>query len=105
MFIFHVHIHVKPECVEVFKEATMANARETVKEPGVLRFEVLQQQDDPTRFVLAEAYRDVAAHAAHKESKHYPVWRDTVASMMAETRFSVKFNNVFPEGGRVVSGN
>jgi len=96
MLVVHVQIHVKPECVEAFKQATLANARETLKESGVARFDVVQQQDDPARFVLVEVYRDAAAAAAHKETKHYPVWRDTVALMMAEPRFSVKFNNVFP---------
>ncbi|TAK99411.1 MAG: antibiotic biosynthesis monooxygenase [Verrucomicrobia bacterium] len=97
MFIVHVHVHVKPDCVEAFKTATLANARESVKEPGIARFDVVQQSDDPTRFVLVEVYRDAAASAAHKETKHYPVWRDAVAPMMAEPRQSVKFSNVFPE--------
>ena len=97
MLIVHVHVHVKPESVEVFKAATLVNARNSVLEPGVLRFDVVQQADDPTRFVLIEIYRDAAAQAAHKETQHYPIWRDTVASMMAEPRSSVKFNSVFPE--------
>ena len=97
MLVVHVHVHVKPECVEAFKQATLANARESLKEPGVARFDVVQQQDDPARFVLVEAYRDAAAAAAHKETKHYPVCRDMVAPMMAEPRFSVKFSNVFPD--------
>ncbi len=96
MLIVHVHIHVKSECVEPFKQATLANARASVKEPGVARFDVVQQQDDPTRFVLVEVYRDAAAAAAHKESKHYPIWRDAVVDMMAEPRFGVKFTNLFP---------
>ena len=97
MLIVHVHVHVKPESVEAFKEATLANARASLKEAGVVRFDVVQQQDDPTRFVLVEVYRDAAAAVAHKETPHYPVWRDAVAPMMAEPRHSVKFNNVFPE--------
>jgi len=97
MLIVHVHVQVKPETVEGFKTATLANARESLKEPGVARFDVVQQQDDPTRFVLVEAYRDDAAAAAHKETAHYPVWRDTVAPMMAAPRQSVKFTDVFPE--------
>lgn len=99
MHVVHVHVQVRPECLEAFKAATLANARESVKEPGVARFDVMQQQDDPTRFVLVEAYRDAAAAAAHKATKHYPVWRDAVAPMMAEPRSSVKFNNVFPDDG------
>lgn len=97
MFIVHVHVRVKAEFVEAFKQATLANARESVREAGVARFDVVQQQDDPTRFVLVEVYRDPAASAAHKETKHYLVWRDAVAPMMAESRQSVKFNSVFPD--------
>jgi quinol monooxygenase YgiN len=97
MLVVHVHVHVKPECVEAFKQATLTNARESRKEPGVARFDVVQQQDDPTRFGLVEVYRDANAAAAHKETKHYPVWRDTVAPMMAEPRLSLKFNSVFPD--------
>lgn len=97
MLIVHVHVHVKPECVEAFRKATLANARDSLKEPGVARFDVVQQQDDPTRFVLVEVYHDDDAAAAHKETKHYPTWRDAVAAMMAEPRHSVKFNNVFPD--------
>jgi quinol monooxygenase YgiN len=97
MLVVHVHVHVKPEHVESFKQATLANARESLKELGVARFDVVQQQDDPVRFVLVEVYRDAATAAAHKETKHYPVWRDAVAPMMAEPRFSVKFNNIFPD--------
>jgi len=97
MPMIHVHVHVKPECVESFKQATRTNARLSLLELGVLRFDVLQQQDDPSRFVLVEVYRDAAAAAAHKETQHYPVWRDAVAPMMAEPRVSVKFNQVFPD--------
>ena len=96
MLIVHIAVHVKPECVEGFKRATLANARASLKEPGVARFDVVQQQDDPTRFVFVEVYRDAAAAAAHKETAHYPIWRDAVAPMMAEPRQSVKFNQVFP---------
>ena len=95
MLIVHVHVHVKPECVEDFRSATLVNARLSLLELGVLQFDVLQQADDPAKFVLLEIYRDAAAAAAHKETPHYPVWRDTVAPMMAEPRFSVKFNRVF----------
>jgi quinol monooxygenase YgiN len=97
MLVVHVHVHVKPECVEAFKAATLDNARQSVCEPGIARFDVVQQADDPTRFVLVEAYRSVEATAAHKETKNYQVWRDAVAPMMAEPRSSVKFSNVFPE--------
>lgn len=97
MFIVHVHVHVKPECVEAFKAATLTNARASLQEPGVVRFDVVQQADDPAQFILVEVYRDAAANVAHKGTEHYPVWRDAVASMMAEPRVSVKFNNVFPD--------
>jgi quinol monooxygenase YgiN len=97
MFIVHVQVHVKQEFIEPFKRATLANARESVKEPGVARFDVVQQQDDPSRFVLAEAYRSAEANAAHKETKHYQAWRDAVAPMMATPRSGVKFTNLFPE--------
>jgi quinol monooxygenase YgiN len=83
--------------VETFKEATLANARESIREHGIAAFDVMQQQDDPTRFVLVEAYRTPDAPAAHKETKHYAIWRDTVANMMAEPRSSVKYQNLFPE--------
>ena len=99
MLVVHVHVHVKPDCVEAFKEATRLNARLSLLELGVLRFDVLQQQDDPTQFVLTEIYRDSEAAVAHKETPHYPVWRGGVAPMMAEPRFSVKFHKLYPDDG------
>lgn len=96
MLVVHVHVQVKPEYVEPFKQASLANAKESIKEPGIARFDVVQQQDDPTRFVLVEAYRTAEATAAHKETKHYQTWRDAVSHMMAEPRKSVKFSNLFP---------
>lgn len=96
MFIVHVNVRVKPEFLEPFKQATLANARASVREPGVARFDVVQQSDDPARFVLVEVYRSAEANAAHKETEHYASWRDTVAPMMAEPRSSVKFANIFP---------
>ncbi|HEY1107096.1 MAG TPA: antibiotic biosynthesis monooxygenase [Opitutaceae bacterium] len=97
MLVVHVHVRVKPESIDAFKAATFANARASVQEPGIARFDVVQQADDPARFVLVEAYRDAAAPVAHKETAHYALWRDTVASMMAEPRSSAKYINVFPE--------
>ncbi|MBU0490641.1 MAG: antibiotic biosynthesis monooxygenase [Chloroflexi bacterium] len=97
MFIVHVHIHVKPELVEAFKAATLANARASIQEPGVARFDVIQQLDDPTRFILVEVYRTREDAAKHKDTAHYPVWRDAVVDMMTEPRTSVKFANVFPD--------
>ena len=97
MLVVHVLIHVKPECVEAFKAATLANASASLREPGVARFDVVQQADDPTRFVLVEAYRTADAPAAHRETAHYRAWRDAVATMMAETRTRVEFASVFPD--------
>ncbi len=96
MLVVHVHVQVKPECVEAFRAATLANAQASVKEPGIARFDVVQQADDPARFVLVEVYRDEQAPAKHKETAHYAAWRDAVAPMMAQPRSSVKFTNVFP---------
>ena len=97
MLVVHVHIHVKAEWVEAFKEATVANARQSIKEPGIAGFDYVQQQGDPTRFVLVEAYRTAEAPAAHKATQHYATWRDAVAPMMAEPRTSVKYGNLFPD--------
>ena len=96
MLIVHVHAHVKPEFVEAFKEATAENACNSMQEPGIARFDVLQQLDDPARFILVEVYRTPDDPARHKETAHYQKWRDTVAEMMAEPRKSVKYANVFP---------
>jgi autoinducer 2-degrading protein len=91
--VVFVHVHVQPDQVDAFREATLANARESVREPGVARFDVLQDGEDPTRFVLVEAYRGQGA-AAHKETHHYQRWRDAVAPMMAEPRASRKYSAV-----------
>jgi autoinducer 2-degrading protein len=97
MLVVHVHVHVIAAHVDAFKAATVENARQSLAEPGIARFDVVQQIDDPTRFVLVEVYRSVEATAAHKETRHYQVWRDAVADMMATPRSSVKFNAVFPD--------
>jgi (4S)-4-hydroxy-5-phosphonooxypentane-2,3-dione isomerase len=96
MLIVHVHVRVKRECVDAFREATIANARASLREPGIARFDVVQQLDDATRFVLVEVYRSEDAPARHKETAHYAAWRDAVAPMMDEPRQSVKFANVHP---------
>ena len=96
MFIVHVVVHVKPDQVEAFKAASVENALHSVQEPGIARFDVIQQQDDPTRFVLVEVYRTVEDPARHKDTAHYVKWRDSVAEMMAEPRTSLKYSNVFP---------
>ena len=97
MLIVHVHVHVKPDAVPAFLEATRANARQSIQEPGVARLDVMQQADDPTRFVLLEVYRTPDAPAAHKETAHYRAWRDAVEPLMAEPRRSVKYLNQFPD--------
>ena len=94
MLTVHVHVHVKSEHVESFKSASLANSQASLREPGIARFDVLQQLDDPTRFILVEVYRDTAATLAHKETAHYQTWRDTVAPMMASPRTSVKLTDV-----------
>jgi len=96
MFIVHVFVHVKADQVEAFKAATIENAANSVQEPGIARFDVIQQQDDPTKFVLVEVYRTLADPAKHKETAHYKTWRDRVADMMAEPRSAIKYQNVFP---------
>ncbi|MEY4938561.1 MAG: hypothetical protein RIQ93_296 [Verrucomicrobiota bacterium] len=96
MLVVHVQVRVKPEHVDAFKAATLENARASLLEPGIARFDVAQQADDPCRFVLVEVYRTALAPAAHKETLHYARWRDTVAAMMVEPRASVKYSSVFP---------
>jgi quinol monooxygenase YgiN len=97
MFIVHVHVHVKPEFADAFREATGENARNSVQEPGIARFDVVQQLDDPSRFVLVEIYRTPDDPARHKETAHYKKWAETVAPMMAEPRSSIKYANIFPD--------
>lgn len=97
MLVVFVYVHVKTDCVDAFKAASLENARNSVQEPGIARFDVIQQRDDPQRFVLMEVYRSEADPAKHKETAHYQTWRDTVADMMAEDRHSVKYSNVFPD--------
>ena len=99
MLIVHVSVHVKPDAVDAFTAATRENARQSVREPGVVRFDVVQQEDDPTRFLLVEIYRTADDPARHKATAHYAAWRDTVEPMMAEPRRSVKFDAVFPDAG------
>lgn len=97
LLIVQVACHVKPDAVAAFREATLANARASVQEPGIARFDVLQDRSDPTRFVLVEAYRNDDAPLAHKDTDHYKRWRDTVADMMAEPRTATRFVNVHPD--------
>lgn len=96
MFIVHVFIHVKSECVDDFRAATLANVQNSILEEGIARFDFVEQLDDPCRFVLVEVYRDPADAAKHKETPHYKVWRDAVEQMMAEPRYSIKYANIAP---------
>jgi|ERR1044072_2185821 (4S)-4-hydroxy-5-phosphonooxypentane-2,3-dione isomerase len=96
MLIVHVHVQVKPEFIDAFREATVENAANSMKEPGIARFDVMQQCDDPARFILVEVYRTPDDTVRHKETAHYARWRDTVAPMMAVPRSSVKYANAFP---------
>ena len=98
MLVVHVHCRVRPESVDEFVTASLTNARASVEEPGVLRFDVMADQTDPTHVVLVEVYRDEAATKAHKDTAHYATWRDTVADMMAVPRESTRFDVLFPTG-------
>ena len=97
MLVVHVFVHVKSDQVEAFQQASLENARNSIQEPGIARFDIIQQQDDLTRFVLVEVYRTSDDPARHKGTAHYQKWRDTVADMMAEPRTSIKYTNVFPD--------
>lgn len=97
MLAVHVFIHVKPDQVEAFREASIENARNSIQEPGIARFDIIRQADDPTRFVLVEVYRTSDSPARHKETAHYMKWRDAVEAMMAEPRYSIRYETVYPE--------
>lgn len=97
MYIVHVHVHVKPGSEQAFARSSIENAQESIMEPGVARFDVIQQADDPARFVLVEVYRTPEDAAKHKETEHYRIWRDAVAEMMAEPRSSVKYGSIYPD--------
>ena len=96
MLIVHVHVRVKAEFIDAFKEASLENAHHSVQEPGIARFDVMQQADDPARFLLVEVYRSLEATTRHKETWHYATWRDAVAPIMAEVRTNIKYSNIFP---------
>lgn len=96
MLVVHVFVTVKEECIEAFKTATRENAENSIKEPGIARFDFVQERDEPTRFVLVEAYRSKDAPMAHKETDHYKKWREAVKDMMAEPRTSVKYESLYP---------
>ncbi|MGC8874756.1 MAG: putative quinol monooxygenase [Chloroflexia bacterium] len=97
MIVVHVYAHVRPDSIEAFRTATLENARQSILEPGIARFDVLQQEDDSTRFLLVEVYRTPEDPARHKETAHYQRWRSVVEPMMAEPRYSVRYKNLFPD--------
>jgi (4S)-4-hydroxy-5-phosphonooxypentane-2,3-dione isomerase len=96
MYIVHVFVHVIPDHIEAFKRASTQNAEASRQEAGVVRFDVIQSQSDPSRFVLVEIYRDEQAPLLHKETAHYATWRDAVAPMMASPRTNEKYTNISP---------
>jgi quinol monooxygenase YgiN len=97
MHIVLVHVRVKPDFIHAFRNASLENAKNSIQEPGIARFDVIQSQDDPTRFILVEVYRSLDATHLHKETAHYKLWRDTVTEMMAEPREGKRYTNVYPE--------
>lgn len=97
MLIVQVHVHIKKGMTEQFIEATRKNASKSIYEPGIMRFDIIQEKDNQERFILVEAYRDSDAPAKHKETKHYDQWREVVEPMMAEPRKSIKYVNIFPD--------
>ena len=96
MYIVHVHIHVKCDLIEAFKQVTLENARNSIREPGIARFDVIQQADDPSRFVLVEVYRTAEDPAKHKQTEHYNRWRELAEPMMVEPRTRTVYTNTFP---------
>jgi (4S)-4-hydroxy-5-phosphonooxypentane-2,3-dione isomerase len=99
MHIVLVHVHVKPESIESFKTAILDNARNSIQEPGVVRFDILQQAEDPSRFTLYEVYRTPEDQLKHRESAHYNRWKDAVVDMMAEPRQGIRYLNLIPVDG------
>ena len=97
MLVVHVHAHVKPDQIDNFKQACIKNAQHSIQESGIARFDVIQNREDATKFVLIEVYRTADDPARHKETEHYKTWRDTVADMMAEPRTSIKYSNIYPD--------
>ena len=95
MFIYLVHIHVKPEFIEEFKAETLRNAQNTVKEPNNRRFDVLQQSEDPTKFTLYEVYTDESALEEHRQTAHYARWKSAVEPWMAGPRTATKYSELF----------
>jgi (4S)-4-hydroxy-5-phosphonooxypentane-2,3-dione isomerase len=97
MVIVHVFVKIKPDMTEPFKAATLKNAQNSIKEPGILRFDFIQQEDDPLCFLLVEVYKDSNAVAQHKETSHYAEWREKAEHMIAQPRTSTRYVGIFPE--------
>ncbi|MGR9053640.1 MAG: antibiotic biosynthesis monooxygenase [Gammaproteobacteria bacterium] len=98
MHVTLVHVHVKPEHIDDFIEATRLNHEASVQEDGNRRFDVLQSAENPARFVLYEAYVSADDASVHKQTAHYLTWRDTVADWMVEPRQGVSYHGLFPRG-------
>lgn len=96
MFVVHVHVHVKRDKIDDFIAASRENASNSVKEPGVIRFDIVQQEENPDFFILEEIYKTQADSGSHKDTPHYKKWKNTVEDMMAEPRRSIRFKNIFP---------
>ncbi len=101
MIVVLVFIHVKKGSEELFRQASVENAKSSLNEPGFLRFDIIQQEDDPSKFVFCEIYRDAGVPVKHKESQHYLKWRGIVDGIMEETRYSIKYTNVYPADSEV----
>jgi len=97
MVIVHVFIKIKPGMTEPFKAATLKNAQNSIKEPGILRFDFMQQEDDPLSFLLVEVYKDDNAIIQHKETSHYAEWCKVAEHLIAEPRERIRYANIFPE--------
>ena len=97
MIIVHIFIKVKPDALELFKAETLKNAKNSIKEPGILRFDFMQQEDDPLSFLLVEVYKDDSAIIKHKETSHYAEWCQSAEHMIAEPRKRIRYVNIFPE--------
>jgi autoinducer 2-degrading protein len=95
MYVVSVTVFVKPECVPAFITATLENARNTRREPGNVRFDVLQGESDSARFLLYEAYVSKDSFAAHQQTAHYLKWKETVAPWMAQPREGVKHHSLY----------
>ncbi len=97
MLIVQVNVQIKEEHIQDFIDASIENASKSINEPGIARFDILQELDNPNKFILNEVYLNDSAPAVHKETAHYKKWKETVADMMSEPRFSIKYSNIYPD--------